>query len=82
MITTKVAQPAKSRWELSTRVVLLLHTIALIVGLKAAYALNRSWMPNHAWARWLAIVWGILFGIHLLYAGVLELLSMRGHDPT
>jgi hypothetical protein len=77
-----VAQPAKPRKELSPRVVLLLHVIAFGAGLKVAYVLNRSWMPEHAWARWLAIAWGVVLGIHVLYAGVLELLSMGGHNPT
>jgi hypothetical protein len=84
-MTTPIATtptPTKSRKPLSPRVVFLLHLSAFAVAVKGASVLNRTWMPAHGWWKWLAIAWGVFLGLHLLYLGVLELLALRGHDPT
>ena len=80
--TNKGPSARKPRKEMSPRLAFLLHAIAFAVCLRGAFLLNRSWWSGHAWSRWLAVAWGVVLGVHLLYVGVIELLMLRGHDPT
>ncbi len=61
---------------------LLIHFIALAVGLAAAFALNRFLTPGVGWARWLAVAWSILFVFHALLVAAVKLATLGFHNPT
>jgi hypothetical protein len=73
---------SESKRKLSPLAGVLIHLVVMVAGIALATLANREWMPSHAWARWLGIAWGIVFLAHLVYAGVLGLASLGGHNPT
>ncbi len=47
------------------RAALLLHALAMMVGIVAAAAANRFLSPDRLWFHWVALGWAGAFGLHL-----------------
>ena len=58
------------------------HLFLLIVGLAAAFVVNRFVTPDHFWAHWVALAWGIVFLAHLGVFARATLATMGGKKSS
>ena len=58
-----------------------LHTALLVLGLGIAFGLNRSLTPDHFWAHWIALAWGVVFLGHLAIFARATLATMGRKRP-
>lgn len=54
------------------------HFFLLVAGLAAAFIVNRFVTPEHFWAHWVALAWGIVFLLHLGVFARATLATMGG----
>lgn len=54
------------------------HMLALLVGLVTVFAINRFTTPDHFWAQWVALAWGVVFAGHLAVFARGTLATMGG----
>lgn len=57
---------------------LTIHFIVALLGLMVAFAANRFVTPDHFWAQWVALAWGVLLIIHLAVFARATLATMGG----
>lgn len=57
---------------------LTLHFMVMAAGLATAFLANRFVTPQYFWAHWLAIAWGVIFGVHLVIFSRVTLHTMGG----
>jgi hypothetical protein len=60
------------------RTYLTAHFFLLALGLCAAFGVNRFVTPEHFWAHWVALAWGIVFLLHLGIFARATLATMGG----
>lgn len=58
------------------------HMLALLVGLLAAFGVNRFVTPDVFWAHYVAAAWGVLFLGHLAVFSRATLQTMGGAKKT
>jgi hypothetical protein len=54
------------------------HFFLLVVGLGSAFVVNRFVTPEHFWAHWVALGWGVVFFAHLAVFARATLATMGG----
>ena len=54
------------------------HFFLLVAGLATAFLVNRFVTPDHFWAHWVALAWGVLFLGHLAIFARATMATMGG----
>ncbi len=62
---------AERRW-------LKLHFLLFLVGMVAAFWLNRNLTPDFFWVQWVALTWGIALTIHGVHFARSTISTMGG----